>query len=752
MSHGRRRAFGAVGMVFLAFTISVSALAQWQLTNTDGFGVDTNSTWEMVLFNDVVYAGTESPGAIYKLGNPTDPTRFWWTQVSLPTSIPGMSGAFRVDAVRCMAVFTPAGARWPSLYAAVSGEDTGDRRRKCLVLRTENGVSWSLSGDIWDIVDAGEFHDMTVFGGRLYATMGDTQRQHPDYARVLRTSTNGLSWEVAVADGSLALGPGDDYFGVLEVFGGALYAGTSGLNEVAVRDPTHTAEIWRTTNGTVWTRVGELSSPTMAEVESMAVFHGRLYVGTKNHPLTPDAAAGPELWRSSTGTAWERLDTSWEFDHDALHVDVLYTYPDEEGALYAGLGSPYAHLYRSIDGETWTAITPPEIRDHPEHGNYLVGSLLGVGEFLFLATGFNDIAGRGTQVWRLASLRTDVGPCLATHDGEPVLFHRIPDPYENVAETAYRDGTLLALEPVHDENVSRSSAFTDTQPAAYGYSHCGMALCDRYLQLVYTGHNNDRIWVTQKRSPGRGWFWDTPTSIPAVRTRCAPGATAHDWPGITGPQLTVAYTDRDSQRIMLCVRQGDGWSSSYSLPASAISANGPEIVSFDGELYVFYRGAGSDNVLYVAKKSVYRLSDPSWEISGLPRAFTRPSNADRAVSAVVFDGRLVVAYVGHNNDYVWLRATTDGVRWDRLGYVDHVLTEHTPALTVRGGTLYMAFTAADDREVCFGTLEIDFGNPHDTPGHRWRSLRSISPGCCDRCVVRILDVIFPEFVLPEPED
>jgi len=303
---------------------------------------------------------------------------------------------------------------------------------------------------------------------------------------------------------------------------------------------------------------------------------------------------------------------------------------------------------------------------------------------------------------------------------------------------------------VHDENVRRSSAFTDTQPAAYGYSHCGMALCDRYLQLVYTGHNNDSIWVTQKRSPGRGWFWDTPVSIPGAATRCAPGATAHDWPGITGPQLTVAYTDRDSRRIMLRVRQGDEWSGAYALPTSATSANGPEIVSFDGDLYVFYRGAGTDNALYVARKSSSRLSDTAWEIRGLPRAFTRPSDADRAVSSAIVGDRLVVAYVGHNNDYVWLRATRDGVTWDRLGYVRHVLSEHTPALTVHGGTLYMAFTAAGDQEICFGTLEIDFANPNDTPGHRWRSLRPIGSSCCDGCVLRIMEVIFPEFILPSP--
>ncbi|MBN1511428.1 MAG: hypothetical protein JXB13_05390 [Phycisphaerae bacterium] len=752
MCHGLRWMLGVVGVVTCAAVIGgVTASAQWQLTNTDGFGVDANSTWEMVLFNDVVYAGTESPGAVYRLGNPTDPTMFWWREVSLPTTIPGMAGTFRIDAVRSMAVFAAAGARWPSLYVAVSGEDTGNRRSKCVVLRTENGVSWSASGDTWDIADQGEIQDMIVFDGRLYATMGDTQRLHPEYARVLRTSTDGLRWEVAVPGGSLALGAGDFYFGTLEVFGGALYAGTSGFNEVDVHDPTHTSEIWRTTNGTSWTRVGELSSPTMAEVESMAVFRNHLYVGTKNHPPTPEAAAGPELWRTSDGTTWERLDTRWEFDRDALHVDVLVAYPDEEGALYAGLGSPYAHLYRSVDGETWTAITPPEIRDHPEHGNYLVGALLGAGEYVFMATGFNNIAGRGTQVWRLSSLRTDVGPCLATHDGEPVLFHRIPDPEENVAETVYRDHALLALEPVHDENVYRSSAFTDTQPAAYGYSHCGMVLCDRYLQLVYTGHNNDGVWVTQKRSPGRGWFWDTPVSIPGAATRCAPGATAYDWAGVTGPQLTVAYTDRDSQRIRLRVRQGDAWSRAYDLPAAAVTANGPEIVSFDGDLYVFYRGAGSDNALYVAKKTSSRLSDGSWGISGLPRAFTRASNADRAVTSAVVDGRLVVAYVGHNNDYVWLRATRDGVTWDRLGYVDHVLTEHTPALTVHGDTLYLAFTAAGGTEICFGTLEIDFDNPHDTPGHRWQSLRPIGTSCCSNCILRIMDVIFPELMVPTPE-
>jgi len=394
-----------------------------------------------------------------------------------------------------------------------------------------------------------------------------------------------------------------------------------------------------------------------------------------------------------------------------------------------------------VDGETWEQITPAGISDHPEN-SYLLGAILGIGEYVYIATGGGEAGTGGTQVWRMATLRSNVGPCLARHDGDPYLLHRLPSPDENIWETVLRDDDLVVLGAVHDQNVARSWAFTSRQPVAYGYDHTGLLLRNRYLQLVYRGHNNSRIWHTRKSClDGRNWTWETPASVPDSRTDRAPGATAHDWSGPTGPQLTVAYTDAETGRIHFRVKEGTHWSSEYTLPEEARTSNGPEIVSFRDSLYAFYRGDGDDDWLYVARKVSNRASDARWEIARLPRAFTRPSETDRAVSAVVYDGALVVAYVGHNNDYIWLRRSTDGVHWDRLGYVRGPVSDHNPDLAVVGETLYLAFKPTGDQEVCFGTLELDVENEHDTPGHVWRSLRPMP--CCPNCIMTILDIVIP---------
>lgn len=730
---------------------SFEAPGQWQQVNEDGFGeITCNSTWSLVVFNDFLYAGTGLPGRLYRLGNPLDPTGpFWWSAVRLPTSdIPGMSSIFEVAEISCMIVFSSPHSPWPWLYVAVSGVDTGDSRQKNLLFRSTTGRDWEVASDIWDTNTQGKVFAMEIFGNHLYVAMGDEERIHREQMKILRT--DGRTWEEVLTHEEITLGPGDWYFGDLKAFDGYLYAGTSGLNEAG--DGDRTAEVWRSRDGDRWEKAADLTSSTMAEVESMEVFKGHLYVGTKNHPPEGVEYTGPQLWRTN-GSEWEQLVTEGQFERRAVHLDVLCTH---HNVLYAGtgggeVGSAYARLYRSLDGETWEEITPQGISEHPEENNYLTGSLVGFEEYLFLATGFNSE--EGTEVWRFATLRTYTGPCLATHDEEAYLFHRIPSPDENICESVYRGDSLLVLGPVHDENVRRSWAFTSRQPSAFGYFGTGLLLADWHLRLVFTGHNNDLVWYTAKRSPGRGWYWDTPEHIPDTHTSRAPGATMHDWAGPTGPQLTVAYrgtfgSPAGANRIYYRVKEGTRWSDEYVMPEEVRTFNGPEIISFRDTLYVFYRGAGlGDDEIYIARKQSNRPSDTRWEISGLPRAFTRPSAEDKAVSAVIYEGALLVAYVGHNNDYVWLRRSSDGVSWERLGYIRGITTENNPALTVVGETLYLAFKPVDDAEICFGTLAVE-DNEHDTPGHVWRSLRPMS--CCPGCILMAGDDVWP-WELPPSE-
>ena len=732
---------GLATLLVVLLVWSVSSVAQWEQVNEDGFGIGSNSTFSMAVMNDVLYAGTGNPGGLFRLGNPTAPSLIAWQEVDLPVGeVSGAGDDFELETILCMSIYTPPHERWPWLYIAVHGSVEGESDSLTFVLRSQTGYTWELASEVWNYRTYGEIHDMAVFDEWLYVGFGDTQRVHEEFFRILRT--NGSTWEETVSSDDISLGTGDWYFGRFEVFDGYLYAGTAGLNES--EDPTRTAEIWRTPNGTSWTKVGELSSPTMAEIESMEVFDGDLYVGTKSHAVAEERT-GPEIWRYD-GSDWTNLSAERRsFSRESVHLDILYA---RHGILYAATGggpieSPYTRLYRSLDGERWEGITPEGISGHPEEDNYATGAIVGLGEYLFLGTALNHLS-TGTEVWRLAELRTDVGPCVAQHDGEAYLLQRLPSPGENILETVYRDDELIALGPIYDQDVARTWALTNKQPVAYGYDFMGLLVGSRYLQLVYRDNDSDVIWQTRKSCPdGRHWYWETPEVVEGAHTNRAPGATAHNWSGPSGPQLTVAYTDPDTGRIHFRVKEGTRWSAEYTLPEEARTSNGPEIVSFGGSLYVFYRGYGDDDWLHVAKKATNLPSGTRWEISRLSRAFTRSSGTDRAVSAVAYDGALVVAYVGHNNDYLWLRRSTDGETWDRLGYIRGPVSDHNPDLSAAGGTLYLAFKPTGDQEVCFGTLELDPENEHDTPGHIWRSLRPMA--CCPDCILTILDIVIPLF-------
>lgn len=53
-----------------------------------------------------------------------------------------------------------------------------------------------------------------------------------------------------------------------------------------------------------------------------------------------------------------------------------------------------------------------------------------------------------------------------------------------------------------------------------------------------------------------------------------------------------------------------------------------------------------------------------------------------------------------------------------------------------------------DEEICFGTLELDRENNHDTSGHVWQTLRLRL--CCPGCSLTIPDFFVP--VIPPSDD
>jgi hypothetical protein len=115
----------------------------------------------------------------------------------------------------------------------------------------------------------------------------------------------------------------------------------------------------------------------------------------------------------------------------------------------------------------------------------------------------------------------------------------------------------------------------------------------------------------------------------------------------------------------------------------------------------------------------------------LPNANTRWAPLQRPVTTLVHDNKLIVGFVGHNNDHVFLVQTRNGEDWESLGFVPHVRTRFTPSLAANDGTVYLAFKEYSEsetaqpthEETCVGTLDIQGRN-----AHVWTSIRRDKPG------------------------
>ncbi len=334
--------------------------------------------------------------------------------------------------------------------------------------------------------------------------------------------------------------------------------------------------------------------------------------------------------------------------------------------------------------------------------------------------------------------KTSHGPALAVLDGDLFLFFKGHE-NENIWHSVLRGRTWESLGRVNDQhpphmeqNPSSMVSWAFTREAPSVVARHVPRLAQKWNYLVYRGHNNTRVWyTTQKWHTTFGgtvyYKWERPKTFQNADTQNSPSAVNHLWGTVN--KLTVAFTGIDD-RIYLIM--GDALP--VALPEEAQTREGPTIVSFNNHLYIFYIGVSmGDERIHVAKAQRNTRGYMNWQFSTLPRAFTTS-----VIAVVNYQGTLVVAYSGHNNDHIWLRSSSDGVNWNRLGYIENVTTDYGPALAVYGDTLYLAFKPPyitdgsivfmpDYLEVCAGTLVIESTNSPDTAGHVWSSIRYDRP-------------------------
>lgn len=222
---------------------------------------------------------------------------------------------------------------------------------------------------------------MAVFNGQLYAGTWSNAEGHP--VQVWRTA-NGKTWTAFHPPVSSATESLYD----LEVHEGYLYVGLD-------RDDGAGGEVWRT-DGVSWKRVvaGGFGNTANIGVNALASFGGYIYAITVNN------STGPEVWRSASGDLgeWSQVSTP-ALSSGVVAQDVVLEVVN--GQLYLGLGREVganlyrAELWRSADGQTWTAVFTDGLGNP---NNSIVG---GLAEFQGeLYVGIRNVV-QGGEVWRL---------------------------------------------------------------------------------------------------------------------------------------------------------------------------------------------------------------------------------------------------------------------------------------------------------------------------------------------------------------
>lgn len=345
--------------------------AGWQQTNLNGFGDPDNGHAALVVFNDKLFAGVSNGIAGATVWSSEDGRT--WTRTS-DYAFDGVSIEAN-PAIGGFAVFNGklyAGTRW--------GTENGQ------IWRTANGADWEQVSGGSAFSGLGSF---AVFGGYLYA--GTDSLSETSGAEIWRSDTGDSGdWELVPVP-ALTGDPANMTITSLVSYDGYLYAG--------VKNYGSGSQVWRSNNGTSWTRVdwggfGEVGSNVC--VHSMAVFNGKLYAGTTNEDT------GGQVWRTD-GSSWIKVVNAGFGDPNNRSIGSLYVFGPY---LYAVTENhPYradrtgVEVWRTSDGVNWSQVSPDGFGDaNNTNSQYNSASVTAFQDALFV--GVKNYA-NGTEVWRM---------------------------------------------------------------------------------------------------------------------------------------------------------------------------------------------------------------------------------------------------------------------------------------------------------------------------------------------------------------
>ena len=203
-----------------------------------------------------------------------------------------------------------------------------------------NGTSWERVADGgWGDASNGGIAALQVFAGNLYAATNN-QNTGTEIWRSPTGNTN--TWTQVNPDG-FGAGGGTSGDQSMDTFGGHLYVGLSRNGA---------AELWRTSNGAMWTpALASGPGPNNTHVSAMAEFGGQFYIGLRN------GVTGGEVWRASDGLHWAPVVTGGLGEPNNQRPYGLIAYGGQLYLVFANLVTG-AEIWRSPTGNagSWTQV------------------------------------------------------------------------------------------------------------------------------------------------------------------------------------------------------------------------------------------------------------------------------------------------------------------------------------------------------------------------------------------------------------
>ena len=230
------------------------------------------------------------------------------------------------------------------------------------IWRTDNGAVWRpvMTGGFGNTENTSG-RGIAVFDGHLYVgTENKDTGAEVWRARVERAGEE-IGWERVLGDDSTR-----SWYAELTEFEGQLYAGTlmthTGLAESDAEEHHAGCRVLRSADGEHWEVVVDDSfgNPSNNGILTMAVFRGRLFIGTSN-------TEGGEVHSSADGVHWERCFKGAGGAERNWHAWKLYVYKDR---LYLGLGRlaeiwwSGLGLLSTDDGKEWIQETDYSLITH----------------------------------------------------------------------------------------------------------------------------------------------------------------------------------------------------------------------------------------------------------------------------------------------------------------------------------------------------------------------------------------------------